>query len=120
MATATKSTRADGKNGKLLGARFSENLNSPSDPISILKHVLIGTENIEHLGASFALSQRFFIGWTQLYRMSGNEIEGTVGRKTALPKLKAEIGAEKRTRTSTGFPPQVPETCVSTNFTISA
>jgi hypothetical protein len=29
-------------------------------------------------------------------------------------------GAEKRTRTSTEFPPQVPETCVSTYFTISA
>lgn len=29
-------------------------------------------------------------------------------------------GAEKRTRTSTGLPPQVPETCVSTNSTISA
>lgn len=30
------------------------------------------------------------------------------------------FGAEERTRTSTGFPPQVPETCVSTNFTTSA
>ena len=31
-----------------------------------------------------------------------------------------KINAEERTRTSTGFPPQVPETCVSTNFTTSA
>lgn len=29
-------------------------------------------------------------------------------------------GAEERTRTSKEFPPQVPETCVSTNFTTSA
>ncbi|MEY3182367.1 MAG: hypothetical protein RLZ35_352 [Pseudomonadota bacterium] len=31
-----------------------------------------------------------------------------------------DSGAEKRTRTSTGFPPQTPEACVSTNSTISA
>lgn len=35
-------------------------------------------------------------------------------------KLHDNDGAEKRTRTSTGFPPQTPEACVSTNSTISA
>ena len=30
------------------------------------------------------------------------------------------FGAEERTRTSTGLPPQVPETCVSTNSTTPA
>ena len=31
------------------------------------------------------------------------------------PSLAHRLGAQEKTRTSTGFPPQVPETCASTN-----
>ena len=56
---ASKSSNEDGHAGKVLGCRFSENLNNPSDPVTIAKHTIIGCEDIEHLGGSFVLAQRF-------------------------------------------------------------
>jgi len=80
--TATKSTASDLKGGKLLGSRFSENLNSPSDPISLRKHIIIGPEKLPHIGGSFVLSQRFIIDWTQLHQSGESDIEKIIGRKT--------------------------------------
>ena len=82
QSAASKSNSADGHNGKVLGCRFSENLNNPSDPISIAKHTLIGCEDIEHFGGSFVLSQRFLINWSQINAMTEEQIEDLIGRKT--------------------------------------
>ena len=78
----TASQSKTGRNGKVLGCRFSENLNNPSDPISLAKHTLIGTEDIEHFGGSYVLSQRFLINWDQINMMSEDQIEDLIGRKT--------------------------------------
>ncbi|WP_445721622.1 Dyp-type peroxidase [Flavobacterium sp.] len=79
---ASKSTQEDGMNGKVLGCRFSENLNNPSDPISIAKHSLVGGEDMNHFGASFVLAQRFLINWDQINMMTESQIEDLIGRKT--------------------------------------
>ncbi|MEQ9261695.1 MAG: Dyp-type peroxidase [Owenweeksia sp.] len=79
---ATKSTEVSGKGGKVLGSRFSENLNNPTDPISIAKHCIVGAEDIDHFGGSYALAQRFQINWDQVHSMSEDQIEDLVGRKT--------------------------------------
>jgi len=71
-----------GMHGKVLGCRFSENLNNPSDPVSLAKHSLIGPEDIDHFGGSFVLSQRFLINWDQINMMSEDQIEDLIGRKT--------------------------------------
>jgi len=82
VEASSKSERPDGHNGKVLGARFSENLNNPSDPISISKHVLIGPDDIEHLGGSFVMAQRQVIDWEQVHQMSDVEVSKIIGRKT--------------------------------------
>lgn len=79
---ASKSSKKDGLNGKVLGCRFSENLNNPSDPISLAKHVLVGGEDMDHFGASFVLAQRFLINWDQINMMTESQIEDLIGRKT--------------------------------------
>lgn len=79
---ASKSTKEDGHNGKVLGCRFSENLNNPSDPITIAKHTIIGCEDMDHFGGSFVLAQRFLINWNQINMMSEDQIEDLIGRKT--------------------------------------
>lgn len=79
---ASKPGTGEGKNGKVLGCRFSENLNNPSDPISLAKHTIIGVDDIEHFGGSFALSQRFLINWEQINMLSEDQIEDLIGRKT--------------------------------------
>ncbi|WP_316826147.1 Dyp-type peroxidase [Pedobacter miscanthi] len=79
---ASKSNHKDGNKGKVLGCRFSENLNNPSDPITIAKHTLIGGEDIDHLGGSFVLAQRFVINWNQINMMTEDQIEDLIGRKT--------------------------------------
>lgn len=79
---ASKSNQQDGHKGKVLGCRFSENLNNPSDPISIAKHTLIGAEDMYHFGGSFVLAQRFVINWNQLNMMTEDQIEDLIGRKT--------------------------------------
>lgn len=79
---ASKSNSKDGHKGKVLGCRFSENLNNPSDPISIAKHSLIGAEDMEHFGGSFVLSQRFLINWNQINMLTEDQIEDIIGRKT--------------------------------------
>ncbi|MFT5720105.1 MAG: Dyp-type peroxidase family [Motiliproteus sp.] len=79
---ASKSNEADGSGGKVLGCRFSENLNNPTDPVTIAKHSIIGTEDLEHLGGSYVLAQRFKINWEQLHMMSEDQIENIIGRKT--------------------------------------
>ncbi|WP_228151912.1 Dyp-type peroxidase [Acinetobacter seifertii] len=82
FSQVTASQSKTGRNGKVLGCRFSENLNNPSDPISLAKHTLIGTEDIEHFGGSYVLSQRFLINWDQINMMSEDQIEDLIGRKT--------------------------------------
>jgi len=79
---STKSTREDGKGGKVLGSRFSENLNNPTDPLTISKHCLVGSEDVDHFGASYVLAQRFKINWDQIHSMSEDQIEDIIGRKT--------------------------------------
>jgi hypothetical protein len=64
----------------VLGARFSENLNNPADPITIQEHALVGHEDPAHLGASFVLSQRLNINWEQVLQLSPEGIEDLVGR----------------------------------------
>ncbi|MEG0404711.1 MAG: Dyp-type peroxidase [Acinetobacter sp.] len=82
VSQVTASQSKSGRNGKVLGCRFSENLNNPSDPISLAKHTLIGAEDIDHIGGSFVLSQRFMINWDQINMMSEDQIEDLIGRKT--------------------------------------
>jgi len=82
QAAASKSSEENGNNGKVLGCRFSENLNNPADPITIAKHTLIGAEDMEHFGGSFVLAQRFLINWNQLNMMTEDQIEDLIGRKT--------------------------------------
>jgi Dyp-type peroxidase family len=79
---SSKSTSSDGKGGKVLGSRFSENLNNPTDPLTVSKHCLVGAEDMEHFGASYVLAQRFKINWDQVHSMSENQIEDIIGRKT--------------------------------------
>lgn len=82
FSQVTASQSKTGRNGKVLGCRFSENLNNPSDPISLAKHTLIGAEDIDHFGGSYVLSQRFLINWDQINMMSEDQIEDLIGRKT--------------------------------------
>ena len=82
QAAASKSNEEDGHRGKVLGCRFSENLNNPSDPITIAKHTLIGCDDMEHFGGSFVLAQRFLINWNQINMMTEDQIEDLIGRKT--------------------------------------
>tara|TARA_R110001632_G_scaffold137043_3_gene252690 strand:- start:36 stop:3953 length:3918 start_codon:yes stop_codon:yes gene_type:complete len=79
---SSKSTSSDGKGGKVLGSRFSENLNNPTDPLTVSKHCLVGAEDMEHFGASYVLAQRFKINWDQVHSMSEDQIEDIIGRKT--------------------------------------
>jgi Dyp-type peroxidase family len=79
---SSKSTSPDGKGGKVLGSRFSENLNNPTDPLTVSKHCLVGAEDMEHFGASYVLAQRFKINWDQIHSMSEDQIEDIIGRKT--------------------------------------
>jgi Dyp-type peroxidase family len=82
QAASTKSGRPDKKGGKVVGCRFSENLNNPTDPVSMQKHVIVGAEDPEHLGASYVLAQRFRINWEHVLDMSPQQIEDMVGRTT--------------------------------------
>ena len=68
--------------GKVLGCRFSENLNNPADPITVANHTLVGYEDAEHAGASYLLAQRFNINWEQLHNMTEEQIEDIIGRTT--------------------------------------
>lgn len=79
---ASKSNEKDGHKGKVLGCRFSENLNNPSDPITVAKHTLIGGEDMAHFGGSFVLAQRFVINWNQINMLTEDQIEDLIGRKT--------------------------------------
>jgi Dyp-type peroxidase family len=80
---ATKSTRPDKRGGKVLGCRFSENLNNPSDPVSIQDQTIVGFEDPAHMGASFVIAQRFEINWEHILDMSPQQVEDLVGRTTA-------------------------------------
>jgi Dyp-type peroxidase family len=82
QAAATKSNEPDHMGGKVLGCRFSENLNNPTDPVSIQANALVGYEDAAHLGASYVLTQRFTINWDLILNMSPEQIEDLVGRTT--------------------------------------
>ncbi|MBB5803289.1 Dyp-type peroxidase family [Saccharothrix ecbatanensis] len=77
---ATKSVREDLRGGKVVGCRFSENLNNPTSPVSFQKHTLVGLDDPGYLGASFVLAQRFTINWSNLLNMNPDQIEDLVGR----------------------------------------
>lgn len=79
---ASKSNEKDGHKGKVLGCRFSENLNNPSEPITVAKHTLIGGEDMAHFGGSFVLAQRFVINWNQINMLTEDQVEDLIGRKT--------------------------------------
>ncbi|MGH3770838.1 MAG: Dyp-type peroxidase [Pseudonocardiaceae bacterium] len=80
QVAATKSVRDDKLGGKVLGCRFSENLNNPTDPVSIQKHILAGSEDPAYAGSSFVLAQRFAINWEHILNMGPDQIEDLVGR----------------------------------------
>ncbi len=82
QAASTKSITDDKLGGKVLGCRFSENLNNPSDPITVQEQTIVGFEDPVHIGASYSLSQRFVINWTNILNMSPDQIEDLVGRTT--------------------------------------
>lgn len=82
QAAATKSNTHDKLGGKVLGCRFSENLNNAADPVSIQENTIVGFEDPDHLGASYVLAQRFYINWDQILDMSPQQIEDLVGRTT--------------------------------------
>ena len=66
--------------GRVLGGRFSENLNNPADPVTIQDNALVGFEDPNHLGASFVLAQRFLINWSHVLNQSPQNVEDMVGR----------------------------------------
>jgi len=72
----------ESKDGKVLGCRFSENLNNPADPVTLAHHTLVGYEDVEHAGASYVLAQRFTINWEMLHNMTEEQIEDLIGRTT--------------------------------------
>jgi Dyp-type peroxidase family len=78
----TKSTREDYRGGKVLGCRFSENLNNATDPLTVQRQTIVGFEDAPHIGASFVLAQRFNINWEQILSMSPQQVEDLVGRTT--------------------------------------
>ncbi|EPX60877.1 hypothetical protein D187_001528 [Cystobacter fuscus DSM 2262] len=78
----SKSLHPDGKGGKVLGCRFSENLNNPTDPLTLQDQTLVGSEDPERIGASFVVAQRFLINWENLLHLSPQQIEDLVGRTT--------------------------------------
>jgi Dyp-type peroxidase family len=82
QAAATKSTRPDKRGGKVLGGRFSENLNNATDPLTIQQNAIVGFEDPAHVGASYVLAQRFRINWEQILVMSPGHVEDLVGRTT--------------------------------------
>ncbi|TDV56392.1 Dyp-type peroxidase [Actinophytocola oryzae] len=77
---ATRSERPDKRGGKVLGCRFSENLNNPTDPVTVRRSAVVGGEDPDHLGASFVLAQRFVINWARVLDLSAQGIEDMVGR----------------------------------------
>jgi Dyp-type peroxidase family len=82
QVAATKSVRPDKRGGKVLGCRFSENLNNPSNPVTVQKHTIVGPEDPTYTGASFVLAQRFRINWAPILNMGPDQIEDLVGRTT--------------------------------------
>jgi Dyp-type peroxidase family len=82
QAAATKSNRPDKRGGKVLGFRFSENLNNATDPLTIQQQAIVSFEDPAHLGASFVLAQRFVINWQQILSMAPQQVEDLVGRTT--------------------------------------
>jgi deferrochelatase/peroxidase EfeB len=82
QAAATKSDQLNKRGGKVLGARFSENLNNATDPLTIQQQTIVGFEDLEHIGASFVLAQRFVINWEQILSMAPEQVEDLVGRTT--------------------------------------
>jgi len=82
QVAATKATEPPHRGGKVLGCRFSENLNNPTDPIGIQKHTIVGDDDPAYAGASFVLGQRFHINWEHILNMGPDQIEDLVGRTT--------------------------------------
>jgi Dyp-type peroxidase family len=82
QTAATKSNQPDHRGGKVLGSRFSENLNNATDPVTIQQQAVVGFEDPDHIGASFVLAQRFVINWEQILPMAPDHIEDLVGRTT--------------------------------------
>ena len=79
----SKSNQLDGYTGKVLGCRFVENVNNPTDPISIAKNMLIGPEDPFSFGGSYVLAQRFHINWNKINELSEEEINYMVGRSNS-------------------------------------
>jgi Dyp-type peroxidase family len=82
QAAATKSDQPDKRGGKVLGSRFSENLNNATDPLTIQQQTIVGLEDPDHVGASYVLAQRFVINWEQILSMAPQQVEDLVGRTT--------------------------------------
>lgn len=78
----SKSNSFDGYQGKVLGCRFLENINNPTDPIGIAKHTLIGIEGNDSFGGSYVLAQRFKLNWNKINQLSEEEINYVIGRNS--------------------------------------
>src|SRR5213075_3126193 len=79
---AARKTGADGQDpGKVIGCRFSENLNNATDPLSIQQNVLID-DDTPHRGGSYVFAQRFNLNWDHILNMTPEQIEDLVGRTT--------------------------------------
>ncbi len=79
---ATKSNAPDKRGGKVVGSRFSENLNNATDPLTVQQSAVIGFEDLAHIGGSFVVAQRFHIDWDAILGMHPHSIEDMVGRTT--------------------------------------
>ena len=80
QAASRKKPSPGNPGGKIIGCRFSENLNNTTDPLSIERNVLI-TDG-PHRGASYVLAQRFHFDWEHILNMTPDQIEDMVGRTT--------------------------------------
>ncbi|WP_211215266.1 Dyp-type peroxidase [Actinoalloteichus spitiensis] len=76
----TKATGEKKLGGKVLGCRFSENLNNPTDPVTLETHTIVGNEDPAYAGSSFVLAQRFAFNWEHILNMGPDQIEDLVGR----------------------------------------
>lgn len=77
---ARKTPSPGNPGGKVVGCRFSENLNNATDPLSLEDQVIVGDS--DNFGASYLLAQRFHLNWDHILNMTPDQIEDLVGRTT--------------------------------------
>eukprot|EP00040_Diaphanoeca_grandis_P033350 m.204138 g.204138 ORF g.204138 m.204138 type:complete len:1622 (-) comp32879_c0_seq1:73-4938(-) len=73
-------TRRGSENGRVVGCRFGENIRNPADPVTFGEHVLVGADDVDHIGGSFLSLQRLSFNWQAIHQMSETQIEDMIGR----------------------------------------